>query len=234
MRLSIDDQKEKKDLGKAFQAETVTFKDLDSKQKKAYIWDYYKWHILTVIGVILLAIIIVPQVIESMKPTKLYLAMINCEWTADKGTELLNDYAEKYDIDTEEYKLTADTSTVIKRDSVDNYSMESAQKLVALIGNNTIDVFVSDSANHEAYSGQGVYFDLREILSAEFIEEYKDRLVYTTDSETGEEIPYGIYVQDLDKLKDSYLGEAVLGVILNSENVDAAVDFIHFIFDYNI
>lgn len=232
MRLSIDDGKEKKDLGKAFQAETVTFKDLDFKQKKSYIWDYYKWHILAVAAVILMAIVIVPQVMESMKPTKLYLAMINCEWTGDKGTELLNEYATAYDIDTNEYKLTADTSTVIVRDSVDSYSMESAQKLVALIGNNTIDVFVSDQSNHDAYSGQGVYYDLREILDTEFIETYKDRLVYTTDAETGEEIPYGIYVEDLEKFKDAYLKEAILGVILNSENADAAKDFIYFVFNY--
>ena len=233
MRLSIDDGKEKKDLGKAFQAETIKFKDLDFNQKKEYIWDYYKWYIITAVALIVMAIVTVPQIIESMKPTKLYLTMVNCEWAHDEGTELLNEYAEIYDIDTEKYKLTADTSTVIVRDSIDSYSMESAQKIVALIANNTIDVFVSDLANHEAYSGQGVYYDLREILSADFLEEYNERLVYTTDTETGEEIPYGIYVEDLEKFKDAYLEEAVLGVILNTENVDAAVDFIHFIFDYN-
>lgn len=234
MRLSIDDGKEKKDLGKAFQAETVSFKDLNSKQKKEYIWDYYKGPILITIALILMAIVIVPQVMESMKPTKLYLAMINCEWSAETGTELLNEYAKAYDIDTEEYKLTADTSTVIIRDSVDNYSMESAQKLVALIGNHTIDVFVSDKANHDVYTNQGVFFDLREVLDEEFLTTYNERLVYTTDEESGEEIPYGIYVEDLEKFEGAYLNEAILGVILNTENVDAAKDFIYFIFDYNI
>lgn len=232
MRISIDDNKEYKELGKAFQAETVTFKDLDFNQKKEYIWDYYKWHILSVIAIILLAIVIIPQIIDNMKPTKLYLTMINCEWSGDEGSELLNKYAEAYNINTEEYKFTADTSTVIIRDSIDQNSMESAQKLVALIANNTIDVFVSDIANHEAYSGSGTFFDLRNILDAEFIEKYSDRLVYTTDPDTGEDIPFGIYVEDLESFNDAYLKEAVLGVILNTENVDAAVDFIYYIFAY--
>lgn len=234
MRLSIDDGKEKKNLGEAFQAETVTFKDLDFQQKKSYIWDYYKWHILSVIGVILLAVVIVPQIIDNMKPTKLYLTMVNCEWAHDEGSLLLDEYAKAYDINTEEYKFTADTSTVIVRDSVDKFSVESAQKLVALIANNTIDVFVSDMANHTAYSDSGTFFDLSEVLDAGFIEKYKDRLVYTTDSETGEEIPTGIYVEDLDKFEDAYLKEAVLGIILNSENLEAAKDFIYFVFNYNI
>lgn len=234
MRLSIDDGKEFKNLGEAFQAETVTFKDLNFQQKKAYIWDYYKWHIITVVAVILMAIVIVPQIIDNMKPTKLYLTMVNCEWAHDEGAILLDEYANAYDISTEEYKFTADTSTVIVRDSVDKFSVESAQKLVALIANNTIDVFVSDIANHTAYSDSGTFFDLNEVLDAGFIEQYKDRLVYTTDSETGEEIPYGIYVEDLDSFKDAYLNEAVLGIILNTENLEAAKDFIYFVFDYNI
>lgn len=233
MRLSIDDGKEFKNLGKAFQAETVTFKELDTKQKREYIWDYYKWPIIVTLCVIALAIVVVPQILDNLKPTKLYLTMVNCEWSGDKGSQLLNDYAKAYDIDTEEYKLTADTSTVIIRDSIDNYSMESAQKLVALIANNTIDTFVSDMDNHMAYSDSGTFFDLRDILDAEFIELYADKLVYTVDSDTGEEIPYGIYVEDLKAFQDAYLEEAVLGVILNSENVESAVDFIYYVFEYN-
>lgn len=232
MRLSIDDGKEKKNLGEAFQAETVTFKDLDFQQKKSYIWDYYKWHIMTVIGILLLAIVIVPQIIDNMKPTKLYLTMVNCEWAHDEGAVLLDDYAKAYNISTDEYKFTADTSTIIVRDSVDKFSVESAQKLVALIANNTIDVFVSDMDNHTAYSDSGTFFDLSEVLDSGFIEQYKERLVYTTDSETGNEIPTGIYVEDLDKFKDAYLSEAVLGIILNTENLEAAKDFIYFVFDY--
>lgn len=233
MKISINDGKEKNDLGKAFQSELLTFKDLNFQQKKAYIWDYYKWYILTFLCVILMAIVIIPQIIDNMRPTKLYLTMVNCEWGSDDGEQLLSDYAKAYDIDTEEYKLTADTSTIILRDNVDQSSMESAQKLVALIGNNTIDVFVSDKANHEAYTNSGVFFDLRDVLSEEFLSQYNDRLVFTTDEKSGEEIPYGIYVEDLSAFTDAYRSEAVLGIILNSENADAAVDFIYYIFNYN-
>jgi len=231
MRLSIDDGKDK-DLSQPFQAETVKFKDLDKKKKKEYIWDYYKWHIIAVSFFLIIAAVVIPQILDNLKPTKLYVTMINCEWTSDVANEVLMDYADQYEIDTEEYNLFIDTSTIIRRNKIDKISSESAQKIAALIGNNTIDILSSDQANHEAYAAVGTYYDLEEILPQEFLDQYRDLLVYTINENTNEKKAFGINTTGLDALEGAFNDESITGIVLNSENTKEAVDFIYYLFDY--
>ena len=91
-----------------------------------------------------------------------------------------------------------------------------------------------EEATQIVSSGYNQQEDLSEVLDSGFIEQYKDRLVYTTVPETEEKIPTGIYVEDLEKFKGAYLNEAVLGIILNTEKIESAKEFIYFIFNYNI
>ena len=236
MKLYKDGCEPKEYKEKAFQNEKTAFKELSFKKKLEYIWDYYKIMIITICGVILLAIVVVPQIIENMKPTKLYVTMINTEWTDDDMEPLFEEFSNEYDIDREEYKLVSDTSTIINHNKPDQNSVDSAQKIAALIGNKTMDVFVSDLVTHDTYSDKGSFYDLRKILDEEFIEQYKDILYYTeieNEDGTKESIPYGIYINSLETFSDAYTVDAVAGIILNTENLESAKNFIYMVFDYN-
>ena len=105
MRLSIDDGKEKKNLAAPFQAEVVKFKDLTPKKKMEYIWDYHKWKIITISCTIILLCVIVPQIINNLKPTSLYVMMINSPWESEDADAMLEDFAAAEGIDTGKNKI---------------------------------------------------------------------------------------------------------------------------------
>ena len=234
MRLSIDDGKEKKNLAEPFQKEIVKFKDLSSKKKLEYIWDYHKWKIITITALIVILSVVIPQVIDNLKPTSLFVMMINSTWDTETGDALLTDFANDKGIDTNKNKLIADTSTLLIRNESNTYNMQSAQKIVALLANETIDIMISDPLNHTAYCENNVYYDLTEVLDPAFIEKYSDRLVLAQSGDSDRKKPYGINMNGLSKLEGAYNEEEsiVCGIVVTSQNLENAEDFIYYLFDY--
>ena len=233
MRLSIDDGKEKKNLAAPFQAEVVKFKDLTPKKKMEYIWDYHKWKIITITCTIILLCVIIPQIVNNLKPTSLYVMMINSPWESEDADAMLEDFAATEGIDTGKNKLLADTSTYLARNETNTFNMQSAQKIAALLANETIDIMISDPENHSAYCENNVYYDLTEILDPAFLEQYADRLVYVKSGDSDTEKPYGIDITGLPALAGAYSEnqQVVCGIVVTSKNPENAKAFISYLFD---
>ena len=68
-------------------------------------------------------------------------------------------------------------------------------------------------------------------LTADELEQYKDMIVYATDSETGETAPCGIKLENNDWLSDYgyYTGTVCFGIAYATDNKGNAVDFFHYV-----
>lgn len=215
-----------------FQKEEVHFKDLDRKKKLSYIWDYYKWPIIVVIGLLVTLAISLPQLIENSKEIVLYSAFVNTQLSdTDETHPLLQEFAEEKDIDIENKRMMLDCSMTINYENPSEFSMECSQKLTAMFSAKQLDVIVADKETYENYEVLGVYEDLEQLVDEEFIEKYKDKLVYGSTNDSDEQHAYAIEVTDSPVLQEygAYIVPAYFSVAVNAEHPENAVEFLEYL-----
>lgn len=214
-----------------FQKEKVTFKDLDRKKKLEYIWDYYKWPIIFIAVAALVIGVSLPQLIENRKEIVLYTAFVNTQLSdSDETPALLTNYAEQKNIDIEGKRMMLDCSMTINHENPTDFSMQCTQKLAAMFSANQLDVVVEDIDTLESYTEYGVYVDLEQVMSPEFIEKYKDKLLYKKGQD-GEEAAYAIDVSESPVLVEegAYIIPAYASIAVNSEHPENAIAFIEYL-----
>ncbi|WP_029232000.1 hypothetical protein [Butyrivibrio sp. VCB2006] len=145
-----------------------------------YFWEYYKIHTLVAIFVIILISMLVHD-IRNNKPYGFYALMLNSGMSSAQDTleEGFTPYAE---IDTEKYSCFIDTSVTYNLEVITETTISTAQKIMANVAGGDLDVMVADSDIFSYYANQQIFGDLRDILSAEQLSKYEDRLVYVDQS----------------------------------------------------
>jgi hypothetical protein len=104
---------------------------------------------------------------------------------------------------------------------------------MAEIAASELDVIVGDEATVDYYAKVECFSDVTTILPDDLLEKFKDKLYYATVGESDELVPVGIYVSDAPKLNENYYyvdKEAIMGFIVNSENIDNAIEFLRYIY----
>ena len=98
--------------------------------------------------------------------------------------------------------VTVDTSITFSDD--DNYSTNyySNQKLTLKLSVGDADVLFAPEFVFQQYADAGSLMPLTDYLTADELEQYKDMIVYATDSETGETLPCGLELNDNQWLSD--------------------------------
>lgn len=217
-----------------FQKEEVHFKDLDRKKKLSFIWDYYKWPIIVVIGLVITLAISLPQLIENSKEIVLYSAFVNTQLSdTNEIHPLLQEFAEEKEIDLDGKRMMLDCSMIINHENPSNFSMECSQKLTAMFSAKKLDVVVADKETYENYEVFGVYEDLEKLMDEEFIEKYKDKLVYSSTNDSNEKHAYAIEVTDSKVLQEykAYLVPAYFSIAVNAQHPENAVEFLEYLME---
>lgn len=102
------------------------------------------------------------------------------------------------------------------------------------------DVFITTEERFKTYAKTDNYLDLKETLPDDVYEKYEDKLVYCNnqkkqDKET--EYAYGISLADCNytfyDYYDNVIDNAVIGIVVNTQRPETAIDFIDFLFDGN-
>lgn len=233
MKISLHPESEDPALQKAFQTEQVSFKELTFQKKILYIWDYYKWWFIIAAFLIVSAVILVPQILENKKDCVLYALFVNTQITDQTTTSLMDDFVEYADIDLEGKRITLDPSLKINLKSADTLSMNSSQKMVALLGNKTMDLVIEDEDCYRHYASLGVFINLEEELPAELLEKCRPYLVYTSGSEDGgNEKAYGINLKDCKILQkeNAYVVEPYFSICVNAKEKENAIKFLEYLF----
>lgn len=239
--------------------EWKNIKEKPKKERLAYFWDYYKWHV----GAILLVIVLLIQGIVSFCNKKEIVFsgyMLNSVINV-KDEDFLQGFYDLTGIDTKNQEAAFYTD-VIMTGNHRKQDITAFQRIVAGVSMEDTDFVVmqKDSFRICAYSTTRIFADLREFMDAETLEKYKDKLVYIdgavlqqlsvpvgqtvdesaikypdpTKPETMQEpIPVAINVSGCAKLQSAYYlpnTTLYLGVIANTPRPELTLQFIDYLF----
>lgn len=207
-------------------------KDKTPKEKWEYFWHYYKWHTIGGIALII-ALGNLVWTIATQKDTALSVAMVNTyfkeEVDADAMAEDFEIYAE---VDQDQAEVVIDTDMHISYDTnaaATEINYANTQKLMAMTAAASIDVILADDTYIEHNMESGIFWDLSELLPAETLEKYADRIKYADlpDDDKGE-VPYCIDVRDSKYMFSDQLSTwfCVTG---NAPNIDNVVLFLDYL-----
>ncbi len=206
-------------------------KERTTKEKLAYFWEYYKVHTLVAI----IAVLVVSNFIYTLatrKDSALETAFVNTYLGQEVDTEqMAADYIAYAGIDAKEYQAVIDGSMYIDYEGMDQYSAANMQKLMAMVSARSLDVMVTDDLYLEHNMAAGMFGDLSELLPAEVLAKYEDRLLYKDIPEDDKgEVPVAIDVRDSKYLMSAEV-PAWFTIISNAPNVENARKFLEFLLE---
>ena len=136
-----------------------TFKQLSSKQKLQYIWDYYKIHIIVTV-VLICAIFSIVKTVKHAGSVDLYVAYVNVA-VDDKVTDALLGSSGLIISSYKDLLITEDPSS----ENLE-YAYASSMKLTSALSADRLDVIIGDSYAM-AYANKAEYLvDIEDFVRA--------------------------------------------------------------------
>ena len=163
-----------------FKEERQALKEGTPKQKLAYFWYYYKWHVIIALVVIAMVISFIEQLADRKEPA-FYTVLLNAsllDQTTSEQPAFITDFAEKEGIDLNTSDITFDTSIRIVEDSMDETSITSSQKLMVYVAANELDSMITDYDSFQKYANSSMFYDLRDILTEEQVQALEPYFYY--------------------------------------------------------
>ncbi len=242
-----------------FKEEREAIKEKSFREKINYFVYYYKWHVLGCLAVVLLLCWFAVDMINS-KEIAMYGVLLNASsQTLDSPDEFAEEFASYIDVDVEEYSLQFE-HTFRMGEQMDQLGLQANQTIMVYLAAGDLDIMTMDEYNFNKYAYKTVYSDLRNHLSEEMLEQYKDYLFYidnafvdevervsqeesltyvieypdyTDPDSMTEPIPVGINLAASEKFNEYYSygdEEAFIGIVLNTENLDKCIKLLEFLF----
>lgn len=159
-----------------FKEERKALKEKSFKEKWDYFWYYYKGHVIGGLFALIVGSILIHDAVTS-KDTAFYAAFLNA-FATDRDESFIQDFAESTDINLEKNIVYLDTNMRFNLTGYDDDSMANAEKFLAMYSAGEIDVLVSDRDMFASYADNGIFRDLRYVLTAEQLERYKEHFFY--------------------------------------------------------
>jgi len=168
------------------------FRTMNTKEKLAYFWDYYKIHTIVAVFVIVLVVSFISSY-RSSKPYAFYATLLNAETTAenhDTSVIWAQEFQEYAGIDPDAYQVNIDTTIAISPDGGDQYEIANRQKMTAMMHMGDIHAILADTETFEDYARLAYFYDLTAVFTEEELAPYAELLYYTDaaafDEDTGD------------------------------------------------
>ena len=158
-----------------FKEERERMKSQPFKKRLEYFWDYHKIHIIIIACVLFMGISLIGS-ITNQKETALSIALIDCYSNEGEIKNYNQELAELLGIDTNKEKIVLDNSFYLS--NMDTPDASSAEVLSLRIMAKELDVMLSKEAIFNRYVQNGIFKDLREVLSPEQLAYYQDSFYY--------------------------------------------------------
>lgn len=214
-------------------SEKVNFSAMTLKEKLKYLYDYYKMTFIVVILFIAIAAYIIYYIFSPKTENVLSVAVINEYFDESKEDAFVEDLNSLLNVDTSRQELLWDSSYVIDYENATSASMSSEQKLATYLGSGQIDVFISDKDYFDTYIEEKVFFNLAEILPTDLCTLLSDDLyIENAEDNSHKLVAYGLSLKNSEIYNElgGDLDEPVLGVIISSQNQEAVISLIRYLF----
>ena len=209
------------------------FKNMSAKKKLEYVWDYYKFHI----GGILVLAITLGSIIHhyaTLKEPVIDMIFMNAQSVYEDAVGLDEFFdSQGYDSSSQEIHITTSLSFALTEDSyqVDYYTV---QTLSAMFAVGDVDIFAAPWQLYDEYAPAGYVADLRTVFTEDELALYKDQVLYTTSTETGEIMPCGFDFSDYRFLQEFgyYTDNCHMGIPANADGAERAKEFLLYLLNY--
>lgn len=242
-----------------FREEREALKNGTPKQKLQYFWDYYKWYVIIGAIVIIMAGSFIRDILTSKKQG-FFAVFLNTQ-EEEAAEAFRSDLAERLNIDTDHYEVSVDTSMSISAVSNDEATLNNMQRLSIYTGTGDLDVMAADAPSFLRYASTDMFYDLRDILSKEQLDEYSSHLYYIDMEEVNarmeaskneddryvakeydhhvpetmsDPVPIAICIQDCPRLQGVYdfpEGDVPMGFMINTGRLNEALVFLEYLFE---
>ncbi|MCH5254402.1 MAG: hypothetical protein J1F41_05705 [Lachnospiraceae bacterium] len=246
-----------------FREEREALKNGTFKQKLQYFWDYYKWYVIIGVIVIAMASSFIHDILSN-KEHGFFAVFLNTQEENVSARSFRSNLAERLNIDTDNYDVSVDTSMNISAISNDESTLNDMQRLSIYMSTGDLDVLAADSPTFLRYASTDMFYDLRDILSKEQLDEYSPYLYYVDMDEVtarmeasineddgyiakeydhhvpenmSDPVPIAICIQDRPKLQGVYdfpEGDVPMGFMINSSRLEEALAFLEYLFEDQI
>lgn len=221
-----------KSLSDEIKEQNAKLKGAPLKDKLLYFKDYY---LLATLGVLVACAFIfslVYSMVTAPDDTALGIYLYN-DTGNSSSTELIDRFAQYMEIDTSKHDVYLDASLTYSTQMGDYDAYVSLEKAMAAITAKDVDVIVADTDTIDYFAKCELLGNITTVLPDTFPEEYKDRLYYAKVGDSDDLIPVGISVSDAPKLNEYnyYVDkEPIYSFVVNSDNIDNAVEFLKYIY----
>ncbi len=211
-------------------------KPMTGKERAEYIWEYYNWTlwIVLIVGIVL-SVVITSYV---NKTTKVVISgtLVNLDVSTDGYKYLVDDYNALHKLGGRQrvdFGMTNFKNFKTASDIESNYN--ASISVVASAAAKTLDYCILDQTGMEYYLGHEIFMDLRDILTPEEIEKWKDsRLVYAREEDSDEPIPVALKITDEKFVKDNLVSfdDVYIAFIVSTPKKEMCRDFFDYLMAY--
>lgn len=210
---------------------------MTSKEKVAYLLEYYKYKALAAVIGIGFLVYIVYVILSPKVETVFYAAVINDYLDNEKVEQFNTDFSNYLNLSSDSEDVILDNSyyITIQDGNVSATSATSEEKLMAYISVNQIDVIIADESDFKRYAELGYFVDLSDQLPTQLYSKLSDKLYFATAEEDTTEEAYGVYLSDSEKYRElgSVIEHPVMGIIANSKYKNNSISFLKYMLDLN-
>ncbi len=168
-------------LSEEFKEERDRVKQGPLSKKIAYFWDYYKWHTIISVALIIGIISFVHNLITKTDPVLSGIMLNSYSKDVAATNDLIDDFIKLRDIDTKEYHVSINTGLSYSNEEDGtsaqlNYSTD--QVITARNMAEDLDFLTGDLASMTQYAYRGLFVDLRDHMTEEELAFYEPYLLY--------------------------------------------------------
>ncbi len=203
-----------------------TMRGLPPRQKAQFIWDYYRWQIFIAIVLMCVVVSTACRILTEKEPL-LDVVMINSSRMASEEKpfeDFFRDQGYEY------FDGAVELNNRIWMYGDQEIALAGAQMLMCAVAAGNTDIFFWDGTELCPTLADDVLMDLSKILPPESLEKIQNRLVYTTNTETGKIFPCGVNLSGTAWLESTdYYEDCCAGVAYSAENRNLMRDFIAYL-----
>jgi len=210
-------------------------KDMTFAQKKEYIWEYYRIHIIGTLIAIVTVICLIIMFMRNDYKAVFTTVVVDGNMTGfnDNTDKLTVGFTQYLGIDGKSKRVIFSNNYSLIQRTGDEDAYYSTQKIVAMATTKSIDGYLCEYDYATFYSSDDELFltDLRELFTANELSKLSDYLVYYTATD-GTKFPIAV---DLTSTRvktetDLTMTRPCYGVVSTSTHTDNAVKFIKYAF----
>lgn len=210
----------------------VNWEKMSKAEKKDYIWDYYRYHIIIGVLVIFCLISVVINRLTYKEPL-LNVLMLNYAGEEDVSLSGFTSFLENYGYENFDEAVTCNTSLYFLDNAGTEYQdYQTKEALYAWISAGEYDVFFGTGDLFLQIVDEGVLINLTEFLSEDLLAKYEGNLIYSDEDDTVEPYPCALQLKENGWLNEyQYYDECYFGIIYNGPSTETAKEFAEYILE---